>query len=269
MSTANNTFIKSITSTFADDLTLTPLPDFQTPTISEPSLNSPTNFFTNITWQTWVIIILILALLGINIFAYLAKGTQETMNIFNQIFSPILQLFGYTTLETTKQTIETTATGTTAGVNAIANTSLNTINKVEQTVQNGGSASSPAFSPTFTPTSGTSVGVSTSNIPQGQLALSSQKGVSLSNSQQAEIEEWQQDSLEKALSDAASKVNNNSLVQPDDSRSSVQSAGKQGWCFIGEDAGIRNCAEIGVNDVCMSGDIFPSQEICMNPNLRP
>jgi hypothetical protein len=57
-------------------------------------------------------------------------------------------------------------------------------------------------------------------------------------------------------------------VNPDDSRSSIQTTGKAGWCFIGEDQGIRTCAEIGVNDGCMSGDVFPSQEICMNPNLR-
>jgi hypothetical protein len=37
---------------------------------------------------------------------------------------------------------------------------------------------------------------------------------------------------------------------------------------VGEDRGIRTCAEVGVNDECMSGDIFPSQELCINPNLR-
>ena len=57
-------------------------------------------------------------------------------------------------------------------------------------------------------------------------------------------------------------------VKPDDSQSSFQTSGKFGWCYIGEDQGIRACAEVGVNDMCMSGNIFPSQEICMNPNLR-
>ena len=44
--------------------------------------------------------------------------------------------------------------------------------------------------------------------------------------------------------------------------------GKAGWCYIGEDRGFRSCSQVGVNDKCMSGDIFPSQEICINPNLR-
>ena len=82
-----------------------------------------------------------------------------------------------------------------------------------------------------------------------------------------ELEDWQQQNLQKALDDASRP----SEVKPDDSLSRIQSggSGKAGWCFIGEDRGFRTCSEIGENDKCMSGDIFPSQEICMNPNLRP
>jgi hypothetical protein len=81
----------------------------------------------------------------------------------------------------------------------------------------------------------------------------------------AELDE--EDSLEKALENASSTVNQGPT--PDDSRSVFQSSGKSGWCFIGQDESVRTCAQIGVNDMCMSGDIFPSQEICMNPSLRP
>lgn len=65
--------------------------------------------------------------------------------------------------------------------------------------------------------------------------------------------------------------NETSEVVPDDSLSSIQSSaisGKAGWCFIGTDRGIRTCGKVGVNDTCMSGDIFPSQDICINPSLR-
>jgi hypothetical protein len=44
--------------------------------------------------------------------------------------------------------------------------------------------------------------------------------------------------------------------------------GKAGWCYIGEERGFRTCGEVGVHDTCMSGDIFPSQQICVNPSLR-
>ena len=265
---SNNNYdsIKSITNLLSEDLPELPEISTATPAYTASTstgTNSIVSFFTSITWQTWIIIILLLALIGINIFAYLAKGTQATATIFDQIFGPFLKLFGYTTIETTKQTIQTSATGTTAGVNVVADTSVNALNNVEQSVQNG--ASMPL------PTSGTSVGLSTqpqtqtNSIPSGQIAASSQKGVSLQKQYAAEAtaEQYKQDSLEKALSSAAQTGGE---VQPFDN---TISTGKAGWCFIGDDLGVRTCASIGLNDVCMSGDVFPSQEICMNPNLRP
>ena len=38
--------------------------------------------------------------------------------------------------------------------------------------------------------------------------------------------------------------------------------------IIGEDRGFRSCIKVNQADMCMSGDIFPSQAICVNPNLR-
>jgi len=60
-------------------------------------------------------------------------------------------------------------------------------------------------------------------------------------------------------------------LQADDAVSSIQSskiANKGGWCFIGEDRNFRSCALVNNNDMCMSGDIFPSHDVCINPNLR-
>ena len=228
-----NEYIRSITEIMPDDFpTLTPLPEGSVASTSSNSSSSFLDFFSNVTWQTWLIIVLILALLGINIFVYLAKGTEETASIFGQIL------------------------GTKAGVDIVAGATTGAINTVEQTASNGYP----------TATSGTSTGVSTSNSSvQGQQATSSLPVQERIQQAGGNIDQWQQDSLEKALSSASQSVNQ---VNPDDSRSSIQTTGKAGWCFIGEDQGIRTCAEIGVNDGCMSGDVFPSQEICMNPNLR-
>ena len=58
---------------------------------------------------------------------------------------------------------------------------------------------------------------------------------------------------------------------PDDATSVTQSASgrsKSGYCYIGEDRGFRSCIKVGENDQCMSGDIFPTMDICINPNLR-
>ena len=249
-------YIRSITDLVTDDFpSLTPLPEGGP---SSTNGTSSMSYFSNITWQTWVIIILILALLGINIFAYLAKGTQETVSIFEKIFGPILKFFGYTTLSTTKQTVETTATGTKAGVDIVADATIGAIDTIQQTAQNGEQIYTPVA------TSGTSTGVS-SSIPQGQMATSSFPVQQRMQKSGANVEQLQQDSLEKALNSATKSIDQ---VSPDDSRSSIQTTGKSGWCYIGEEQGIRTCSEIGVNDVCMSGDVFPNQSICMNPNLR-
>jgi len=54
----------------------------------------------------------------------------------------------------------------------------------------------------------------------------------------------------------------------DDSNSVIQRRGKSGYCYIGEEDGVRTCTRVGSNEVCMSGDIYPTMDICINPNLR-
>lgn len=233
-------YIRTITDTFPDEFpTLTPLNEMNTG--STEGSSSFLEYISNVSWQTWVIIILILALLGINIFAYLAKGTQATASFFDSYIAPILSSFGYTTLETTKETVKNTATGTKAGVDIVSDTSIGAIDTVEQTQMN-------------------------ENIPQGQNANTSHQGSQILN--QTTKNTSQQDSLENALNNASQIMNVNEEQNGPKPYDSVQTSGKAGWCFIGEDQGVRTCSDIGVNDTCMSGDVFPSQEICMNPKLR-
>ena len=233
-------YIRSITELSPDEFpTLTPLPEG----------NSGSSFFTNVSWQTWLIVFLILTLLGINVFAYLAKGTEETASIFRQVFGPILSFFGFGTLHASKQVIETSAKGAKAGVDIVAGATTGALDIVEETAKNGIPAA----------TSGTSIGLST---PEGRQAGSSMP----SRQQVGEEERWQPGALEMALEDASLKQNQQGGGPiPHDSSFTT---GKAGWCFIGEDQEIRSCSEIGVNDKCMSGDVFPTQAVCMNPNLR-
>ena len=60
------------------------------------------------------------------------------------------------------------------------------------------------------------------------------------------------------------------IPEADDStsRTQMKPQSKAGFCYIGEDRGFRSCIEVGEGDVCMSGDIFPTNEICINPKLR-
>ena len=43
---------------------------------------------------------------------------------------------------------------------------------------------------------------------------------------------------------------------------------KNGWCYVGTDRGIRSCIDVGYNETCISQDIYPTREKCINPNLR-
>ena len=100
------------------------------------------------------------------------------------------------------------------------------------------------------------------NVIQGQLDIdpNQKQTTSSSNKQQ------QNSSLNSALAHAEE----NTEPQPDDATSSTQrlGSGKSGYCYIGEDRGFRSCIKVKEGDTCMSGEIFPSQQICVNPNLR-
>jgi hypothetical protein len=55
---------------------------------------------------------------------------------------------------------------------------------------------------------------------------------------------------------------------PSPSESPIQkpiTAGKTGWCLVGEYEGKRGCVEVGEQDKCMTGQIFATQNACMNP----
>ena len=93
----------------------------------------------------------------------------------------------------------------------------------------------------------------------------------------SESKKKEHDKAKKDNENLAQAVNNSTkkekehVVVPDDAGSTVQQskgAGKAGWCFVGEDRGFRSCVRVGINDDCISGDIFPSNDLCINPTLR-
>ena len=55
---------------------------------------------------------------------------------------------------------------------------------------------------------------------------------------------------------------------PSPSESPIQkpiTAGKAGWCLVGEYEGKRGCVQVGEQDRCMSGQLFANQNACLNP----
>ena len=77
--------------------------------------------------------------------------------------------------------------------------------------------------------------------------------------------------IDMKLLEKAVEKQNKSEPEPDEAGSSTQSSKtkhKSGFCYIGEDRGFRRCILVGEGDKCMSGNIFPTDEICVNPSLR-
>jgi hypothetical protein len=187
----------------------------------------------NITFSTWLIIILILAFLGFNIFAYLARGTQDVTSFF----APLMEKIFGTTATVAGQTVNVAAEGAKAVVGGTANVLDTGLTAVQEITPNGAPSSLPKQSVQGT-------------MPQQDVTANSALNRALNTFQQTQ------------------QGGANDEYEAHEAPSSVHSAGKAGWCFVGEDRGFRTCAEVGVNDECMSGDIFPSQELCINPNLR-
>lgn len=84
--------------------------------------------------------------------------------------------------------------------------------------------------------------------------------------EQKSREEEKQESIQKALEYAEKHPQ---YPAPDASSSRTQlPRSSKSYCYTGTDSGHRSCAEVSLNQECMSGDIFPSMDICVNPKLR-
>jgi len=58
--------------------------------------------------------------------------------------------------------------------------------------------------------------------------------------------------------------------KPDTTTNPIQkpiSAVKSRWCLVGEYENRRGCIEITDSDKCLSGQVFPTQQMCLNPTF--
>ena len=67
--------------------------------------------------------------------------------------------------------------------------------------------------------------------------------------------------IERAL-----KKNNKNSYKANNLSNNVNK--KVGYCYIGADRNVRTCVKVGENDTCMSGEVFPTMDLCINPNLK-
>lgn len=176
-----------------------------TPMSSSLSSEGGSNYFK---WIGYFLILVILSILGFNLFDYLGNIIQWFADTFGPMVKKVANSLGMAVGDTTKTTLNQSAEGAKGGISAAAGTITSGITLLQQTL--------------------------------------SGKPINKENAQQ------------KSLGPVA-----------DDSGSRVQkTASKSGYCYIGEDRGFRNCISVNEGDKCMSGNIFPTMDVCINPTIR-
>ena len=206
------------------------------------SVNSsaPVTKSGNTNYILYAIIIILLSILGINVFAYLGMLSESLIGLFR----PILAEVAYLGSETAKNTINTSAEGSKLGIDVAAGTLTSAIDLGQKAVSGSVSGS-----------------VSNDDLEESVIDDHTLKQTinnsKIKKNQQQESHNSHQKSLKSVMPD-----NVDSLTQQSNPTK------KAGFCYIGEDRGFRSCIKVGEQDTCMSGNIFPSQDICINPTLR-
>jgi hypothetical protein len=185
-------------------------------------------------------IIMLLALFGINIFTYLSQGTNYIIGLISPIFSNSGNVIG----DATKNFIVTTSTGTQQIIDTGSETTKNivdvTAKGTQQIIETGSDTTKNIVDVTA---KGTTSGIS-----------------------------YLQGSLKKNVSAVKPENNNPSTDYANKPESepepSTSVSSSHGFCYIGNINSNRHCAKVDKKDMCMSGDIYPTMDICINPNIK-
>jgi hypothetical protein len=89
----------------------------------------------------------------------------------------------------------------------------------------------------------------------------------LKNSSSSNVNLTTRNQLDKSLNISGLQYKEPS---PDNSINPIQkpiTSAKQAWCLVGEYQGKRGCIAVTDSNKCLSGQIFPTQQLCLNPTL--
>lgn len=176
-----------------------------------------------------VCIIFVLAYFNINLIIISGNIVQKISDTVTPIFLGILHFFGVGLGTTVVAT-------TTVASNAISDvaTSVDTANQaISGTIVSGIQGN----------------GINESAYPMKSIQNTNEPSFHIVNTAPQMAEQQQQDEDKQYVN-------------------SVQYNTPIGHCFIGQQYNQRYCAEISEAHQCASGDIFPTMDLCINPNLR-
>lgn len=199
--------------------------------LSDIKSNEPQSFFSSISTVViiGICIIFILAYFNINLFIITGNIIQRISNIITPIFLGILKYFGIVVGDT----VVVTTTVASSGISDIV-TSVDTANKaISGTIVSGIQGN----------------GVNESAYPTKTIQNINEQSFNIINTAPQIARQEQKDYDNQYVND----VEYNRPV---------------GYCFIGEQQNQRYCSDISQSIQCASGDVFPTMDMCINPNLR-
>jgi hypothetical protein len=210
----------------------------------------------------WFVIIILLALYGFNIFKYLAQGTD----IITALISPFTYVIALLTGTTVKTIIQNISQGGQTLIAELSNFFGALINFFSQ-----------FFSGSLKVAEKTSV----SAIDQLQSNIIKDKTNSAESKKSKQVVEEAEPEAEdttllknerklaernrEVSSEVKDTINKKEKTDPVPLQTSTL---EHGYCYIGKNNNVRNCAKVSSKNKCMSGDIFPTMDLCINPNLR-
>lgn len=244
----------------------------------------------------WFGVFILLAFFGFNIFTSIGNFTETIAGIFK----PILAVFGLATIDLTSKSLDVVTKGAKGVGNVSANVLDSGLDVVNNTSQSGLSFLRNKISKDDTDDNNSDneeseIGDKNNKFKNtlGKMDTYDSKDVDklsrFIDSNFDNINKFNSNNNKSCKSNCLTKCNNESgssncthhcdrycdevLPDPDPfiENSRVQSnraSGKSGFCYVGEENGIRSCVRVSEHDVCTSGKIYPSQQICRNPTLR-
>jgi len=183
-----------------------------------PNLEQGKSFLSKIGWKMWVLIIVLLTFLGVNVFLYLAQGSEFIASLLNPLLGTSLGVAG--------ETVDVAAEGGKSAVDivsSVAKIGLLETQSVAKKAKNVNELSSAKLD------------FGLPDVPDNN-------------------------TLNRNINTKRKKERNVGSYEGTDTSGQ--------WCYVGEYNGIRNCRQLEKGDVCMSGNIFPNRDICINPTLR-
>lgn len=177
-------------------------------------------------WVKIALVVAVLALLGLNVFAYLSQITEWFGRTFGPLFRGTVGTAVNVVGDTTTQTIQTAAAGTEVIVKGAAKGATSGISEIQKAL--GGE-------------------LSRNHIDNRTI------DIALSKSDAQFVMDQDDDVVDTSIVGHKTKGHNGA-----------------GFCYIGEDnGGIRSCLRVERGEKCMSEQIYPTMDVCVNPNLRP